>query len=236
MQKSDIPMGSEFGPNQVSLARVLELAEENAGDRRAFTEAVAQEYGWPVKTANNTPLSMGKYLLLDEDAQLTEMGENLLSLKSQPDEMYNEFARHILLHLHGLDVVNAIDTLTRAGEKPGQLTISEFLKIQGIYAPPSSTHISKLCGWLRYAGVFRSEKPFEGLDMDRVAELIGINQDETDFLAEMSAKQRAVLKALCNLPMATLPDEEPLRANELRGYTETLYGVTFNPKISLMKY
>lgn len=152
MQKSDIPMGSEFGPNQVSLARVLELAQENAGDREAFVEAVFlyKEKAWPIKTAANTFLSMKAYLLLDGDCQLTEMGEKLFNLRSQPDEMHKEFARHILLHLHGLDVVNAIDTLTRTGEKPGQLTISEFLKVQGIYASPSSTHISKLCAWLRW--------------------------------------------------------------------------------------
>jgi hypothetical protein len=31
VRKSDIPMGSEFGPNQVDLAQTLELALANEG-------------------------------------------------------------------------------------------------------------------------------------------------------------------------------------------------------------
>ncbi|SRR5712692_730536 len=36
MPKSAIPMGSEFGPNQVDLVRVLELARQHEGDDEAF--------------------------------------------------------------------------------------------------------------------------------------------------------------------------------------------------------
>ena len=230
MPKSAIPMGSEFGPNQVDLARVLELAQEHAGNEQAFVDAIANEYTWPRKTAMNTRLSMRAYLLLNEDNQLTEVGQRLLALKTQPDEMYAVFARHILLNLRGLDVVNAIDTLIKTGEQPTQLTIADFLNAQGIYVPKSSTHISKLCGWLRQAGIFDSGRNFDSLNMDRVAMLIGANQTEVDTLAEMPADQRAVLKALCNLPMETIPDREPLPGNKIMEYTEELYGTHFNPK------
>ena len=230
MPKSAIPMGSEFGPNQIVLARILELAQVHEGNGQAFTEAIANEYKWPYKTAKNTLLSMRKYLLLDEDDQFTEIGKLLLSLKSHPDELYAAFARHILLNLHGLDVVNAIDTLIKSGERPTQLSIGDFLNLQGIYVPLSSTHISKLCGWLRLAGVFSCDRDFDCLNMDRVTQLIGANQQETDFIAELPEDQRAVLKALCNLPMETIPDEVPLFGNKVMEYAEELYGVTFNPK------
>ncbi|MHB8599009.1 MAG: restriction endonuclease [Ktedonobacteraceae bacterium] len=230
MPKSDIPMGSEFGPNQVDLVKVLGLARKHTGNGEEFIKAIASEYKWPLKTAKNTRLSMRKYLLLDEDDQLTDIGQTLLGLKEQPEEMYAEFARHILLHLRGVDVVNAIDTLIKAGEQPTQLTIGDLLNAQGIYVSKSSTHISKLCGWLRYAEVFHAEGKFDSLDMGRVAQLIGATQVETDFLADMPEDQRAVLKALCNLPMTTIPDQEPLLANKVMEYSETLYGVTFNPK------
>jgi hypothetical protein len=230
MPRSDIPMGSEFGPNQVELTCVLDLAQENSGDGQAFINAIAKEYGWPLSTAKNTKLSMRKYLLLGEDDQLTEVGQKLRSLKAQPDELYAEFARHILLKLRGLDVVSTIDTLIKSGERPTQLTIGASLKVQGIYVSTSSTHISKLCAWLRLAGVFRGDGNFESLDMDRVAQLVDANQEETDFLAEMPEDQRAVLKALCNLPMEELPDKEPFLANKVMEYAEELYGITFNPK------
>ena len=44
MPKSDIPMGSEFGPNQVDLIKVLELAQHHPGDGEEFTKAIASEY------------------------------------------------------------------------------------------------------------------------------------------------------------------------------------------------
>lgn len=230
MPKSAIPMGSEFGPNQIDLARVLELAQQHSDNQQAFVAAIANEYNWPPKTARNTLLSMRRYLLLDEQDQLTEIGKSLLALTSQSRKLYEAFARHILLHLHGLDVVNAIDTLIKTGEKPTQLSIGEFLNAQGIYVSLNSTHISKLCGWLRLAGVFTCEGQFDCLDMNRVSQLIGADQQETDFLADMPADQRAVLKVLCNLPMKTIPDEEPLQGNQIMEYAEELYGVTFNPK------
>jgi hypothetical protein len=230
MPKSAIPMGSEFGPNQVDLIRVLELAEQHEGDSEAFANAIATEYKWPIKTAKNTRLSMRQYLLLDEEDQLTETGVALLALKSQPDELYATFARHILLHLRGLEVVNAIDMLIQSGEHPTQLSIADMLNAQGIYVSKSSTHISKLCGWLRLAGIFSCEGSFDCLDMSRVSQLIGADQQETDFLAEMPEDQRAILKALCNLPMEEIPDKEPLPGNRVMEYAEQLYGVTFNPK------
>ncbi|HET9919982.1 MAG TPA: restriction endonuclease [Ktedonobacteraceae bacterium] len=230
MPKSDIPMGSEFGPNQIDLARVLELAQEHAGDEQAFVEAIVNAYGWESKTARNTPLSMKAYLLLSEDNQLTDTGQRLLSLQAQPDEMHAEFARHILFKLHGLEVVNAIDTLIRTGKKPTQLTIAEILKAQGLYVPESSTHISKLCGWLSRASIFRTERAFDSLDIDRASELIGANQADVDTLAEMPADQHAVLKALCNLPMEAIPDKQPLLGNKIMDYAEELYGVHFNSK------
>jgi hypothetical protein len=228
MPRSDIPMGSEFGPNQIDLVKVLELAQEHAGNRSAFIAAIAQEYRWPPATAKNTLLSMKRYLLLGEDNRLTEEGEKLLGLKLEPEKLYEEFARHILLHLRGLDVVNAIDTLLKSGASATQLTIGEFLKAQGLYVSASSTHISKLCGWLKKAEVFQVDGKFSSLDMDRVASIIGATQEETDILAEMPEDQRAVLKALCNIPLQA--SEEPLLANKLMEYAETLYGVTFNPK------
>jgi hypothetical protein len=230
MPKSAIPMGSEFGPNQVDLIQVLEFAQQYEGDAEAFSQAISTTYNWPLKTAKNTRLSMRTYLLLNEEDHLTEVGLRLLTLKSQVDKLYAEFARHILLNLRGLEVVNAIDTLIKSGEQPTQITIATMLNAQGIYVSSSSTHISKLCGWLRLAGIFTCEGKFDCLQMDQVSLLIGADQQETDFLAEMPEDQRAVLKALCNLPMETIPDREPLPGNQVMEYAAELYGVAFNPK------
>ena len=73
--------GSEFGPNQVVLGKVLELAQQHAGNEQEFVAAIAREYGWPFATAKNTRLSMRRYLLLDDQDQLTEVGQHLLDLR-----------------------------------------------------------------------------------------------------------------------------------------------------------
>jgi hypothetical protein len=70
-------MGSEFGPNQVDLIRVLELVQDNGGDGQSFTGVIANEYGWPRETAKNTRLSMRRYLLLGDDDQLTDVGQRM---------------------------------------------------------------------------------------------------------------------------------------------------------------
>lgn len=44
MPKSDIPMGSEFGPNQVDLVKALELAQVHIGNGEEFTKAIASKY------------------------------------------------------------------------------------------------------------------------------------------------------------------------------------------------
>lgn len=42
MPKSDIPMGSEFGPNQVNLVTVLELAEVGPSSQENLTSFIVQ--------------------------------------------------------------------------------------------------------------------------------------------------------------------------------------------------
>lgn len=233
MPKSDIPIGSEFGPNQVDLATVLQLAMDSDGDGAALDAAVSSAYGWPPATAKNTRLSLGKYGLIGEDLKLTEVGERLLALRATPDDMHAEFARHILFHLHGLEVVGAIDIIRSRGETPTQVSISKALGDLGIYASASSTHLSKMIGWLQRAGVFElqgTKVRYESLNMARVQELTGATAEEMDVLADMPPDQRAVLKVLASMPMPDIPDTEPIEGNLLRETAESQFGVTYDPK------
>lgn len=230
MPKSSIPFGSEFGPNQVDLVAVLQLAHDHAGDGAAFTAAIARRYGWPLDTAKNTRLGLQSYQLLAND-RLTELGERLLALAATPDRLYDEFARHILLNLHGLEVATAIDAMLKLGEPPTLASLSAYLKPLGLYVPTTGTHLSKLRGWLALAGVFTDERGFGSLDMARVRALLGLESDaEIDIFAEMPDDQRSFLKALANLPMADIPDATPLLASAVVEYATTLYGTIFNEK------
>jgi hypothetical protein len=227
LPKSDVPFGSEFGPNQVDLATVLRLAQAHEGDGKAFTRAIASQYSWPEDTAKNTRLGLHSYGLLRDD-KLTEIGQQLLALTDDPSAMYEAFARHILLSLRGLEVVSAIDAMQQANEPVTLTTISRYLKPLGLYVPATGTHLSKLRGWLWKAGVFRDDRGFGSLDMARVRELVGTSdENDIDTLADMPEDQRAFLKALANLPMPNIPDDTPILASQVVDYASTLYALLF---------
>ncbi len=230
MEKSDIPIGSEFGPNQVELAAVLCLAQKHAGNSGAFAGAMKKLKGWSDKTSQNTGLSLRSYGLVDDEFRLTQVGEQLRSLAGDLPAMYADFARHILLQLNGLGVVNAIDAIIRSGGTPTQVSISQYLKPLGLYASASSTHVSKMIGWLNKAGVFREDGKYETLDMARVQELLGTTEAEMELLGEMPEGQRYVMKALANWPAGPAPDTTPINAAEVRDYAESLYGYPYDPK------
>lgn len=71
-QKSEIPFGAQFSPNQVNLPRLLQLVHDELGDRGEITEAIRDEFfathsstqRW--KLADNTVLALRAYGLLDE--------------------------------------------------------------------------------------------------------------------------------------------------------------------------
>jgi hypothetical protein len=231
--KSDIPIGSEFGPNQVELATVLDLAKTHEGDSAALDRAVSQYKNWPPATAKNTRLSLGKYGLIDDAGKLTDVAKSLLALRENPDEMHAAFARHILFKFHGLEVVGAIEAIRNRGENPTQVSISQFLGTLGIYASASSTHLSKMIGWLQRAGAFDmngKNVAYETLKMDRIQELIGATTAVLDILAEMPSDQRAVLKVLASMPMPEIPDVTPIEGNLLRESAEAQFGETYDPK------
>ncbi|MDP3182440.1 MAG: hypothetical protein Q8M54_06435, partial [Desulfobaccales bacterium] len=124
MPKSDLPFGSEFSPSQIKLSHVLELATIHGGNWRAFEKAVRAAYfdGYDTteynkgKLANNTKLGMIAYGLIDRNANLTIFGRKLYDLRSKEPSLYAELARHILLNLHGITLIQCIQDMQTAGE------------------------------------------------------------------------------------------------------------------------
>lgn len=119
MPKSDLPFGSEFSPSQVGLANVLELARAHGGEWRAFEKAVRIEYFEKHKTsdynrgklANNTKLGMQAYGIIDDNAKLTDFGEQLYAVRSDSKSLYDLLAKHILLNLHGSTLVQCVQDI-----------------------------------------------------------------------------------------------------------------------------
>lgn len=230
MGKSDLPFGSEFSPAQISLAHLLELANEHGGDWKAFELAVRTTYFEGHKTsdynrgklANNTKLSMIAYGLINREANLTEFGEHLFGIRLSEPELYADFGKHILLNLNGMTLVQCVRDIHSSGETVTLTKLREWLDERGVHFPRGGKHPSIMRLWLEKAGVFTSGW---GIDEKRLKELTGASLGEFDDLAVFSPEQRAYLRTLANLGGAgTYP------SNEVEKLANATYGVKYNEK------
>ena len=235
--KSDLPFGSEFSPSQIDLRRLLEIAHEHDGSPQAFEAAVLATYfashakgkSGPDATynrgklANNCKLGMIAYGVIDRQARLTEFGRRLYDRRSKELELYAEMARHILLNLNGMTMVQCIQDMTVAGEEVNLTTLRDGLAARGIKFPPGGKHPSMMRLWLEKAGVFIGARwHVDDIALQRV---LGTDPSDFETLAQFTPQQRAFLRALANTGIVT-----PQPANEIARLAATTYGVRFPEK------
>jgi len=231
MVKSDLPFGSEFSPSQIDLIHVLEIAEKYTGDWHALENSIRQEYfdSHPTseynrrKLANNCKLGMIAYGVLHRDGTLSDLGKRLLSLKKTPGKMYQVFARHILLNLKGLIVVQTVQDMQARGERVDLQRLREWLQERGVYFPRGGKHPSIMRLWLEKAGIVTSTD--WQIDINRLEEIIGVSGDIVDELSMLTIEQKAFLKTLANMG-----ETGPYWSNEVEKLASTSYGVKFDEK------
>ncbi|MBN1869213.1 MAG: restriction endonuclease [Candidatus Omnitrophica bacterium] len=230
MPKSDLPFGSEFSPSQIDLKELLELANENSGNWKGFEKAVLKKYFRGHKTsdynkrklANNTKLGMIAYGIVDRNVNFTECGKRLNSIRNDTKILYEEFARHILLNLHGMTMVQCVQDMFAAGEDVNLIKLREWLQERGIHFPRGGKHPSMMRLWLEKAGVF-----IDGwrIDESKLKSVSGISSTDLESLAALTREQRAFLKTLANVG-----DGKSYASNEIEKLATTTYGVKFNEK------
>ncbi len=234
-RKSDLPFGSEFSPSQIQLPEVLQLAAQHGGDWRAFESAVRQ--AWfeghrttpynRAKLANNTKLGMIAYGIIDREASLTSLGEELHALRHDDKALYDRLALHILLHLHGMNFVQCIRDMVAAGEQVNLTSLREGLTARGMHYPSGGKHPSIMRLWLAKAGVFIGSR--WRIDEGRIEEILGVKPDDFAGLGDLRPDQRAFLKTLIN--MGT---DRPHPANSVVRLATATHGVKY-PEKSLPK-
>lgn len=230
MVRSDLPFGSEFSPAQVSLPRLLELAHEHGGDWKAFEAAVRVEYFENHRTseynraklANNTKLSLIAYGVVERDARLTRLGESLYASREDRANLLDAFARHILLNLHGMTLVQCVLDMQAAGEGVDLIRLREWLDERGVHFPRGGKHPSTMRLWLEKAGVFSSGWV---VDEARLRAVAGLTVDDFEVLSGLTKEQGCYLRTLANL---NVPG--PIPANEVEKLATATYGVKFNEK------
>jgi site-specific DNA-methyltransferase (cytosine-N4-specific) len=230
MQKSDLPFGSEFSPNQIDLPTVLELAKKHAGYKDDF-ENIAKSIFFSEyqtddrnkrKLAMNLRLSMKSYGIIDRDVHLTDFGSYLYKIRQDLPEMYRALARHLLLNLNGLTLIQCIQDIEIAGEQIDLVKLRHWLEERGIHFPRGGKHPSIMRLWLEKAGVFIAKWQINGT---KLKEIVGINADDLDVLAQLSPEQRLFLKALANIE-----EKGPQYSNNIEKLATATYGIKFNEK------
>lgn len=231
MIKSDLPFGSEFSPSQIDLIHVLEIAQKHNSDWHGIEDMIRQEYfdSHPTseynrrKLANNCKLGMIAYGILHRNGTLTDLGKQLLSLKECPERMYEVFARHILLDLKGLIIIQTVQDMQARGEEVNLQKLREWLQERGIHFPRGGKHPSIMRLWLEKAGIIISAD--WQIDINRLEKIIGASRDAIDELSMFTAEQKAFLKALSNIR-----ETGPYWSNEIEKLASTVYGVKFDEK------
>ncbi len=168
--KSDLPNSSQFSPVQTPLPALLSIVREHQPNRSNVTHGIAQSFFAgridAQKLANNTVLALSEYGVLNKPtddqtiAHLTELGQSLAitAEHGKSDDLYAAFARHILLNLHGLDLLTCANDIAVAGQQPTKALIVKELRARGIYHPPNGTHANGMRQWLEQAGLVEKDK------------------------------------------------------------------------------
>ncbi|MHB8585223.1 MAG: restriction endonuclease [Thermoplasmatota archaeon] len=235
--ESAIPVGTQFSPDLVDLREFLRACIRHGGDKPAMERAVWQApvriapvRAPPTRRRASLPLEAARqYGLLDAAYQPTDLARKLADLAS--DRMYSEFARHILLNLRGLRVVEAAQQMAMdeplTGTRITGDTLAAYLTAQGFRVTIHNTAINSLRMWLAKAGVFRDGWAVDG---GAKAVLLGLNDKDIAALVQLNEQERAFLLALCRLNPTG-----PIAASRVREMAENIIGIGYIDRSSLPK-
>lgn len=235
---SDLPFGSEFSPSQIFLPTLLELVKENEGDPKALEARILAEWFSQhaatsedeaagsynrAKLANNCKLGLIAYGLIDRDARFTPVGDSLHGLRGDEATLYDALARHILLNLHGMTLVQCLQDMVAAGDEVTLDSLRVALAERNIHFPRGGKHPSMMRLWLAKAGVIVGSR--WQVNPIRLRAVLGTDPSEFPLLARFTAQQKAFLMALANTGIT-----DPQPANEIARLAEATYGVRFPDK------
>jgi hypothetical protein len=204
IRRSAIPVGTQFSPGVVHLPNFLRALVEKSGDKASIEDAIWQSSvrlkppSKPLtRRLKSLPVEAAvQYGLLDPDYRATDLCARLSGMGDS--ELYEEFARHILLRRGGLRVLEGIaqmeaDNLIVTGD-----SLAQFLSDQGFAVTVHNTAINSLRMWLAKAGLFSAEGASAWkANRGRLEELLQLSDEQIGILAALKPPVRAFVRALC---------------------------------------
>ena len=214
-----LPIANDFSPgapanNPISLLVVLRLVMEASG-RAAQVEAIRAHYFLDAaakqpdakgrqtqqrQLASNVLIGMDSFKIYDEEAEkLTPLGEQLLTAPSEA-EANRLFAKHILLELHGVEILRIVRSMASSGRAINKTSLADELNRHGFVtkagtpiSTSSKNHLIYLA-WLRNAGVL--QQTGYTIEEEVLNSIAGISIDDANRAIELSARQKVFAAAL----------------------------------------
>jgi hypothetical protein len=207
-----LPFSKQFTPVQVpslgAFLSAVSAADRNKDDvqdaafRLLHPNADQQQDPQKWTMAYNALRAAYYYGLASEDLDgLTPFGKAILDLADDPARAV-AMARHILHHLNGVELVQGIAALARAGQRPNKMSLASHFAGQGLASNADGTDINAIGGWLKIAGVYRATGWYD-LDEGRFTELAGLDVDTAHMAAALDAESQAILEQLALAPHHT---------------------------------
>jgi hypothetical protein len=233
MPDVDLPYGDKFTPGALptpdgyttELVAILDtIAEASSADE--LEDAITDRFDTSDSLARNCRRSIANYGLIQssQNPTLTELGSELYDLRDDPDLLYERFAEHVLLNLHGLTVLQVIGDLQAEGEDTTTPSVNRAVNNRtGIYAgTPDANHWDYMRQWLERANIISGRGNSYSIDWATVEELTGAPEEELEALQSLSHVQRTFL-----LTLARLNPSDPVDAADVRTLAEAVFEIQF---------
>jgi|GEM_PF-1566054 len=231
-RRSEIPVGTQFSPNLINLPEFLKVIVQLSGDKMAMQQAVfrkpvhyqRQDVPPSARTASLPLEAAAQYgLLSPRTYEATALARELAPLGER--EIHARFARHILLNLNGLRMLEGIKQMQAdlaAGLSSIEVTgdtLARYLTQNGLAVTEHNTAINTMRLWLMKAGIFKDKEsrssPWD-IDEDKRREVLGIADETLSALDALDEPQRVFLRALCKVDPS-----DWVKASEIRDLAES---------------
>lgn len=230
-EDTDLPFGDAFSPAQLDvdddeeeLVVILDLIEEHEGQMDAFDKVIQERFYPSFDRAKNVHLGVGPsgYQIVDENFCFTDFGEELCELRDDPDTLYDRFAEHILLNLHGLKGIEIVEDLEAQGKSTTNDDLKrEFREQYDFHIDETSNHWSQMRAWMSKAGIVNTGTHYYDINRTRIEELIGVGSEDILELDGLSEEQQAFLRALALVN----PADGRIKNKVVKQIAEEAYGV-----------
>lgn len=166
-------------------------------------------------------IAMTSYgIVTDGDVSFTDMGRELLEIQKE-EELYDTFAKRILLYRNGLKLVETLRQLDMNGEAATNASVNNALIAQGFQLRQTSNNAQVMKLWLEKANILDGWH----INETKLSRLIGIESEDIGPLRELPPEQFYFLLALCNAS-----SDEPFVATDVRNLATATFNFEFDEK------